>query len=259
MKQLSRTKVTVRTRKAEFRNEWYLCVETYPVFVQGKSKPQRNIESLNRTVSTIIWDKTRPCHLDIDGNKNYKAKRDDNGVILCRSEKDQQACLYADGVRKLRQRECDNTELYSDTEIEYAEQKQRSQQNFIIYFEETAKKRHLNSSPSIIKSWQRTLYYLKQFTGDTLLFSQINTRLAEDFREFMLTAPCVHKSDPIARNTSTTYFSVFKAALKQAFIDGYLTIDLSAKIKNIPKQETRREFLTVEELNALVATPCKNG
>ncbi|GHV62357.1 hypothetical protein FACS1894195_4180 [Bacteroidia bacterium] len=86
-------------------------------------------------------------------------------------------------MRKLRQRECDNTELYSDTEIEYAEQKQRSQQNFI-----------------------------------------------------MLTAPCVHKSDPIARNTSTTYFSVFKAALKQAFIDGYLTIDLSAKIKNIPKQ-----------------------
>jgi integrase len=55
----------------------------------------------------------------------------------------------------------------------------------------------------------------------------------------------------------TTYFSIFKAALKQAFVDGYLAIDLSAKIKGIQEQETRREFLTVEELNTLAATPCE--
>ena len=36
-----------------------------------------------------------------------------------------------------------------------------------------------------------------------------------------------------------------------------LTIDLSAKIKGIQEQETRREFLTVEELNTLAATPCE--
>jgi integrase len=45
--------------------------------------------------------------------------------------------------------------------------------------------------------------------------------------------------------------------LKQSFVDGYLTVDLSAKIKGIQEQETRREFLTVEELNTLVATPCE--
>jgi len=32
---------------------------------------------------------------------------------------------------------------------------------------------------------------------------------------------------------------------------------LSAKIKGIQEQETRREFLTVEELNQLAATPCE--
>jgi integrase len=53
------------------------------------------------------------------------------------------------------------------------------------------------------------------------------------------------------------YICTFKAALKQAFIDGYLTVDLFAKIKGIPEQETRREFLTVEKLNTLVATPCE--
>ncbi|MCD8287776.1 MAG: site-specific integrase, partial [Porphyromonadaceae bacterium] len=46
------------------------------------------------------------------------------------------------------------------------------------------------------------------------------------------------------------------AALKQAFIDGYLTVDLSAKVKGIHAQESRREYLTVEELNRLAQTRC---
>jgi len=96
------------------------------------------------------------------------------------------------------------------------------------------------------------------FAGDTLLFSQIDNRLAEDFKFFLLSAPCGgSKIGTISRNTASTYFSIFKAALKQAFIDGYLTIDLSAKIKGIQEQESRREYLTLDELNKLANTPCE--
>lgn len=257
MKQLSRTKVTVKIRKAVFRDEWYLCIESYPVFVAGKNKPQRIVESLNRIISTVIWDKKRTARTT-ETSKTFKPKRDDNGIIMCRSEKDKQACLYADGVRKLRQREYDNADLYSDTETAQAEQKERSQQNFIQYFDTAAKKRHANSSESIIVNWKRTYELLKLFAGDTLPFSKIDNRFAEDFRLFLLSAPCGgNKSGTISQNTAATYFSIFKAALKQAFVDGYLTIDLSAKIKGIQEQETRREFLTVEELNTLAATPCE--
>ncbi|KAA6317050.1 Tyrosine recombinase XerD, partial [termite gut metagenome] len=202
-------------------------------------------------------DKKRTARTEADGSKTFKPKRDDNGLIICRSETDRESILYADGVRKLRQREYDNADLYSDTETAQAEQKERSQQNFMEYFSEASKKRHANSSQSIITNWQRTLDFLKQFAGDTLLFAKIDNRLAEEFKTFLLSAPCGgNKSGVIARNTAATYFSIFKAALKQAFIDGYLTIDLSAKIKGIQEQESRREFLTVEELNTLVATPC---
>ena len=50
--------------------------------------------------------------------------------------------LYADGIRKLGQREYDNADLYSDTESAQVEQKERSQQNFVEYFNATAKIRH---------------------------------------------------------------------------------------------------------------------
>jgi integrase len=89
------------------------------------------------------------------------------------------------------------------------------------------------------------------------LFSKIDNRLAEEFKTFLLSAPCGgNRTGTIARNIAATYFSVFKAALKQAFVDGYLTVNLSAKIKGIQDQESCREFLTAEELNTLVATSC---
>ena len=257
MKQLSRTKVTVRIRKAIFRDEWYLCIESYPVFMAGRKKPQRIVEALNRTVTSIIWDKKRTARTT-ETSKTFKPKRDENGVIMCKSEKDRQACLYADGVRKLRQREYDNADLYSDTETAQAEQKERLQQNFIDYFGKVAAKRHANSSTSIQTNWQRTNEFLKQFVGDTLLFSQIDNRIAEEFKRFLLSAPCGgNRSGTISQNTAATYFSIFKAALKQAFVDGYLTVDLSAKTKGIQEQESRREYLTVEELNMLAVTPCE--
>ncbi len=190
MKELSKTKSTVRLRKVEDRKEWYLYIESYPVFVPGKKQPQRVREYLSRTVSTVEWDKKRTARTEADGVKTYKPKRDDNGLIICRSGKDRKTILYADGVRKLRQREYDNADLYSDTETAQAEQKERSQQNFIEYFNAVAKKRHAHSSKSIRVNWKRTLELIKLFAGDNLPFSKIDNRFAEDFRIYLMTAPC---------------------------------------------------------------------
>jgi len=260
MKQLSNTKVTVRIRKAEDREQWYVYIESYPVFIPDKKTPQRICEYLNRCVTTVEWDKKRIARTDADGTKTYKPKRDDNGIIICRSENDCETMLYADEIRKLRQREYDNADLYSDSESARVEQRERLQQNFIAYFNKVAAKRHANSSQSIQTNWQRTNEFLKQFAGSTLLFSQIDNRLAEEFRLFLLSAPCGgNRSGTISHNTAATYFSIFKAALKQAFVDGYLTVDLSAKVKGIQEQESRREYLTAEELNTLAATPYPFG
>lgn len=258
MKQLSNTKVTVRLRKAEDRKEWYVYIESYPVQVPGKKTPQRIREYLNRVVTTVEWDKNRITRTDSNGTKNYKPKRNDNGIIICKSENDREIMLYADGVRKLRQKEYDNIDLYSDTESLLVEQKEKSQENFIEYITKAATKRHTKSSKSIQINWKRTKEFLKSYTGDTLMFSQIDSRMAEDFKLFLLSAPYGgNRKGTISQNTAATYFSIFKAALKQAYIDGYLTVDIASKIKSIPEQDSRREYLTIEELNTLASTPCE--
>jgi len=115
MKELTKTKVTVRLRKVENRKEWYVYLESYPVFVPGKKTPQRIREYFNRTVTSVEWDKKRTARTT-DTSKTYKPKRDDNGIILCRSEKDRETVLYADSVRKLRQHEYDTADLYTDAD-----------------------------------------------------------------------------------------------------------------------------------------------
>ena len=257
-KKLAKTKCTVKLRKSEYHNEWYLILESYPVFKNSPDKPQRIIEALNRTITTPIWDKTRTARTTADGAKTFKPKRDANGIIQCKSTIDQEACVYADGYRSIRQKEYDNADLYTEKESELAAQNKRLQIDFIEYFSKVSKERHRNSSQSIIVNWNRVGELLKLFTNNQPLpFSQINLSKAEEIRRFMLTAPCGgNKKGTVSHNTAATYYSIFKAGLKQAFIDGYLTVDISAKIKGIQDQESRREHLSVEELNILAETPC---
>jgi len=258
-KALAKTKVSVKLRKNEEHEEWYLYLESYPVFMHGKKQPQRVREYLNRSISSVIFDKSRPGRTTKTG-KTFKPKRDINGIIQCHGEADQEACIYADNVRKLRQREYDNAELYTESEAEQAELNERLQKDFLEYFRRITKERHQNSSQSILVNWERVSELLTKFAdGKAILFSQVDMKVAEDFRRFILNAPYGgNKKGTISQNTAATYYSIFKAGLKQAFIDGYLTVDISARIKGIKGNETRREHLTVEELNTLANTPCSN-
>jgi len=258
-RELFNTRVTVKLRKSDYRNEWYLYIEAYPVRGKGDAKV-RHREYLNRTVTTPVWDKKRTARTSADGTVTYKPKRDVNGIILCKSDLDQESCLYADKVRAIRQREYDTQELYSDTEAALLEQKEKSQCDFIAYFGKLISERHKNSSDSIIVNWSRVYDLMKIFTKEEpMIFADIDTKLMEHFKQFLLTAPQGgNKSGTISQNTASTYFSIFKAGLKQAFIDGYLVTDISAKVKGIQGKESRREHLTMEELNKLAATPCDN-
>lgn len=245
-------------RKSEYKEQWSLLIESFPVFEPDKKKPLRKHEPLGRFITTPIFDKNSSGRTLPNGKAYYRLKRDANGIIMCRTQKDQEACIFADKVRDLRQHEYDNQSLYTDTEAEQAAQNERTKCDFIKYFEELMEKRHKNSSKSIQVNWERELALMKLYTdGKPLLFGSINLPLIEDYKDFLINAPMDGgKSGTISANTASTYFSIFKAGLHQAFIDGYLTIDLAAKVKNIDFEEIQREYLTLDELNQLASTPC---
>lgn len=254
-KKFQHTSVSVKLRKSEYREEWYLYVEAYPVYEGGSDKPKRVRDYVNRTITTPQWDKKRATR-----SGGFHPKRDLNGIILCKSHKDQESCIYADKIRQIRQREYDTASLYSEQDAAQAELIEKSNSNFIDYVKKITVERHRNSSSSILINWKRMAELLKIFSKDgNIPFGRIDTKLINDFRNFLLTAPQGGgKSGTLSQNSAATYFSIFKAALKQAFVDGYVSVDLAAKAKGIAEKESRREFLTIDELNILAKTPCDN-
>lgn len=126
--------------------------------------------------------------------------------------------------------------------------------DFVDYFAELTKKREGNNKGN----WLSALNYIRDFTGGELRFSEVNEPFCNDFREYLLTAPSKRSStQTLSQNSVYSYFNKFRAALKQAFKDGYLQIDLSGRIDGVKQAETERQFLTLDELQALANTECK--
>tara|TARA_R110000772_G_scaffold55952_2_gene127602 strand:+ start:609 stop:1793 length:1185 start_codon:yes stop_codon:yes gene_type:complete len=158
-----------------------------------------------------------------------------------------------ESIRQKRENFLNKPEIYSQFEKEQLRLKELSEQCFIEYFTKLANKR----KDSNRLSWFSALKYLDNFTNGSLKFADLNQKFLEDFKEYLLTTKS-NKSNKttLSQNSAVSYFNKVKAALKQANIDGILQYDLNAKVKSIKAVETRREHLTLDELNKLVKTPC---
>lgn len=132
-----------------------------------------------------------------------------------------------------------------------SEKKKKS--DFIEYFKSLTEKRQGSNSAN----WQSALNYLEEFTGGKLLFSDLNEYICNQFKEYLQTTSTRRSTKAkLSPNAVVSYFSKFRVALKQAYKDGYLDIDVNSKLTNPKSEETQREYLTLEELNLLANTEC---
>jgi len=162
----------------------------------------------------------------------------------------------AESIRLKRENFLNKPEIYSEYEKEQLRKKELGEQSFIEYFKKLANKRKGRNRVS----WISALNYIEDFTKGQLKFADINEKFLEDFKEYLLTTKS-KKSDKsiLSQNSASIYFSKVKATLRQAYKDGILQDDLNARVSPIKKGETRRQYLTIEELNRLAKTPCNNN
>ncbi len=161
----------------------------------------------------------------------------------------------AESIRQKRENAINKPEIYNEYEKEQLRKREKGEQSFIDYFRNLANKRKTSNHDN----WVSALNYIEAFTNGKLKFADLNETFLDNFKEFLLTTKS-KKSDKttLSQNSAVSYFNKVKAALKQAYKDCILQTDLNAKISPIKAAETRREYLTIEELNKLVKTPCNN-
>ena len=61
-KALPNTKVTVKLRRSNYKEEWYLIIESYPVYKRGSTRASRVVESLTG-LYLHPFGTSRPLHV----------------------------------------------------------------------------------------------------------------------------------------------------------------------------------------------------
>jgi len=183
----------------------------------------------------------------------YVDKRPKNAIDKIHKE---DTLLIAEQKRQKRENELNKPEVYTAFEKSQLKLKALGETSFVEYFKKMADKRKASNHDN----WVSALKYLISFTGGEVKFEDLDVKFFESFKEYLLTVRS-NKSEKakLSQNSAVSYFNKIKAALRQAYKEGYLQVDLNARVAPIEQQETWRDSLTVDEFKRLFTTDCNNN
>lgn len=128
--------------------------------------------------------------------------------------------------------------------------------DFLAFFKEIADKKKEQKNNN---NYNSTLTYFSKFCNNNCPMGRLTHELCEDFRDYLESVEAFKEGRAkLSYNTTSVYYSIFlnvlRIAVKRKLLSEYPAKDL-ARIKR--KNTSQREFLTIEELQAVANTPCK--
>ena len=131
----------------------------------------------------------------------------------------------------------------------------KSKRRFFDFFIEKVEEK--SDSPKNYGNWTATLVHLKRHISANTTFEEIDEKFVKNVRRYFDKEAHTKSDLPLSLNSKYSYFNKFKAALRAAFNEGYLSINIATKVKSFEQAESQREYLTFQEVQKLAKTPCK--
>lgn len=131
----------------------------------------------------------------------------------------------------------------------------KSKRQFLDFF--TEKMEEKSSSVKNYGVWQSAYSHLKNCISPNFLCDEVDENFVKKVKHYFEIEARTKSNLPLSQNSKYSYFNKFKACLRSAFNDGYISINYAAKVKAFEQAESQREYLTFKELQALVNTDCK--
>lgn len=153
----------------------------------------------------------------------------------------------AENIRAKRQLEVQNNFYGFDD-------KSKQDLDFINYFKLLTEKRF--DSEGNYGNWNSTLKHLEKFSPNGAKFSDITKDWLENFKDYLIKLGSKKNERQLSQNSRLSYFNKVIAALKQAVKDGYITSNPAAQVEGFKEADTKREFLTLNELRKVLEKPC---
>ena len=93
--------------------------------------------------------------------------------------------------------------------------------------------------------------------ADFLEYFESKTKECNDFHTYILKIRVKQSGNIISRNSAAGYWSTFRALLKLAYKEGWLRENVNEYLDRIDWEEPKINYLEIEEVKRLAATPCK--
>ena len=133
----------------------------------------------------------------------------------------------------------------------------KSKRLFLNFFVDLTEEKQKQDSSNNYGNWFSTLQHLKKVVSKNMTFDEVDENFIKKVRNYFDNAARTKSDLPLSQNSKYSYFNKFKAALRNAFDEGYLTVNYAAKIKSFEQAESQREYLTFDELQSLAKAECK--
>ena len=133
----------------------------------------------------------------------------------------------------------------------------KSKRTFLAFFEELTEEKQKQDSSNNYGNWFSTLQHLKKIVSVNMTFDEVDENFIKRVKNYFENEALTKSNLPLSQNSKYSYFNKFKASLRRAFDDGYLTINFASKVKSFEQAESQREYLIFDELQALAKTECK--
>jgi integrase len=200
----------------------------------------------------------------------YKGKiRDENGKQTNKREFEYlKEYLYINPRNASEKKENEETllraeQILSIRRAEYAQGKygikDRSKDRllFLTYYDKLKEERYENKGN--YDNWDAAQNHIEDYCKKRkVTFEDIDEDFVIGFKKFLNKTSSINSKTPLSQNSKYTYYNKFKAALRQAFEDGYTRRNFATTVKGFAQGETSREHLTHEELQAVAKAYCKH-
>lgn len=133
----------------------------------------------------------------------------------------------------------------------------KSKRTFLKYFEELTEEKQKRDSSNNYGNWYSTLQHLNNVISKNVTFDDIDESFVKKVRTYFENDATTKSNLPLSQNSKYSYFNKFKASLRSAFDDGYLSINYATKTKSFEQAESQREYLTFDEMQSLAKSECK--
>lgn len=122
----------------------------------------------------------------------------------------------------------------------------------INYYSIVLERKRTELTAATIKVWSTMLYHLRQYIGtEKVTLEDCNERWVQELVEYV--------SNEVTNNAARTYLAKLNAMFREAVKDGLLLRNPMINVEQPKREETHREFLTIEEVRAMAVAECSDN